>query len=170
MTESDIRAYLGRELERVDKSMTIVALTHAPPPAVVQTLHALGVDYVFTGHTHTNRVMDHDGLIELNTEPLVMGGLDFTPAGYRIVTIDAGKLSSYHRTTIDAPPPCCRPRAADAPETAAPLVVAAELDAGDATVTARVDCATPIALRFAGGWSWRAQLRRSLRPARTRSS
>src|SRR5262249_12092330 len=72
MPDADIRAYLGRELQRVDKSMTIVALTHAPPPvAVLPTLRALGVAYVLTGHTHTNRVMDHDGVIELNTEPLV---------------------------------------------------------------------------------------------------
>ena len=32
-----------------------------------------------------------------------MGGLDFTPAGYRVVTVDGGKLTSYHRTVVDAP-------------------------------------------------------------------
>jgi outer membrane protein assembly factor BamB len=158
MSEDDIRTYLGAELARVAPGMPTVALTHAPPSqAVVAALRSLGVDYVLTGHAHSNRVVDHDGVIELNTEPMLMGGLDFTPAGYRVITIDAGKLTSYHRTSIDEPQlhvstPACTP--AHGGE----LLVAAELDAGDATVTARVDCATPIALRWAGGWTWRAAL------------
>src|SRR6185436_1206608 len=41
-----------------------------------------------------------------------------------------------------------------------PMIVAAEFDASTATVSARVDCATPIAMRFAGGWNWRADLPR----------
>lgn len=161
MSEDDIRAYLGAELSRVAHGMPIVALTHEPPsPAVVDTLRELGVDYVLTGHTHSNRVVDHHGVIELNTEPLIMGGLDFTPAGYRVVTIDAGRLTSYHRTTVDAPylavvaparGQCVRPSGGE-------LVVAAELDAGDSVVTARVDCATPIALRADRGWTWRLAL------------
>jgi uncharacterized protein (TIGR03382 family) len=155
MAEDAIREYLGAELKRVPRTMPVVALTHAPPSdAVVAALRELGVDYVLTGHTHTNRVVDHDGLIELNTEPLVMGGLDFTPAGYRVITIDAGRLASYHRTTVDAPvvrlvAPACVQRE---------LFAAAELDAGPATVTARVDCGTPVTMRWAGGWDWRIPL------------
>jgi outer membrane protein assembly factor BamB/predicted MPP superfamily phosphohydrolase len=155
MEEDAIERYLGDELARVPSSMPIVALTHAPPSdAVVKTLRRLGVDYVLTGHTHSNRIVDHEGIIELNTEPLLMGGLDFTPAGYRVITVDGGRLASYHRTTVDAPfvhvvaPQCVR----------AELIAAAELDAGDRVVTARVDCATPVALTWAGGWDWRAPL------------
>ncbi|HTR54568.1 MAG TPA: PQQ-binding-like beta-propeller repeat protein [Kofleriaceae bacterium] len=158
MTEDDIRAYLGAELARVAKGMPIVALTHAPPsPGVVDVLRELGVSYVLTGHAHSNRATDHDGVIELNTEPLLMGGLDFTPAGYRVITITAGQLASYHRTTVDAPqlhasvPECMPARDGE-------LLVAAELDAGQSSVVARVDCATPIGLTYAGGWTWRAQL------------
>jgi predicted phosphodiesterase len=104
MGDDAIRAYLGAELAHVDPSMTIVALTHAPPSdSVVDVLRELGVDYVLTGHAHSNRVVDHDGLIELNTEPFLMGGLDFTPAGYRVFTVDGSRLSSYHRTTVDEP-------------------------------------------------------------------
>ena len=56
------------------KTMPIVALTHAPPSdGVIGVLRKLGVDYVLTGHTHSNRVVDHDGVIELNTEPLADG-------------------------------------------------------------------------------------------------
>jgi outer membrane protein assembly factor BamB/predicted phosphodiesterase len=155
MAEDAIRAYLGAELSRVPKTMPVVALTHAPPSdAVIGALRDLGVDYVLTGHTHTNRIVDHDGLIELNTEPFVMGGLDFTPAGYRVMTIDAGRLASYHRTTVDAP--VVRLVAATCVQRE--LFAAAELDAGPRTVTARIDCGTPVTMRWAGGWDWRVPL------------
>src|SRR6185503_17162777 len=74
MSEDDIRSYLGAELSPVAEGMAIVAMTHAPPSeAVTDVLRSLGVDYVLTGHTHSNRVVDHDGVIELNTEPMLMG-------------------------------------------------------------------------------------------------
>jgi outer membrane protein assembly factor BamB len=44
------------------------------------------------------------------------------------------------------------------PATGGSVLAAAEYDAGDPAVTARVDCATPIALRYAGGWSWQSEL------------
>lgn len=152
MSDRDIRTYLGAELAHVDRAMPIVALTHAPPSEpVIDTLRELGVDYVLTGHAHSNRVVDHDGLIELNTEPLLMGGLDFTPAGYRVFTVEGDALRSTHRTTVDEPfvhvvPPACGSQQ---------LIVATD-DA--ASVTARIDCATPIAMRPVGGWNWQVTL------------
>ncbi len=170
MSEADIRTYLGAELERVPRTMTVVALTHAPPSEpVIDALRELGVDYVLTGHAHSNRVVDHEGVIELNTEPMLMGGLDFTPAGYRVVTIDQGRLASQHRTTVDAPflSIVSPTRGQCVPAQGATLVVAAELDASATSLTARIDCATPIALRGAGGWSWRADLPPLARGAHT---
>lgn len=161
LPEQAVRDYLGAELSHVAEGMTIVALTHAPPSeAVTDTLRQLGVSYVLTGHTHTNRIIDHDGVIELNNEPLLMGGLDFTPGGYRVMTIDGGALTSYHRTVVDSP---LLSVIAPAAGTCVPLIggkllAAAEYDAGDAAVTARIDCGTPIALRYEGGWSWQAEL------------
>jgi outer membrane protein assembly factor BamB/predicted phosphodiesterase len=161
MSEDQIRSYLGAELSHVAAGMSIVALTHAPPsPAVTDALRALGVDYVLTGHTHSNRVVDHGGVIEINSEPMLMGGLDFSPGGYRVMTIAHDVLTSYHRTVVEAPllaiispsPGTC------VPADRATVVAAAEYDANHPVVTARIDCATPIALRAAGGWSWQAPL------------
>ena len=167
MPTADIIRYLGAELARVSPEMTVVALTHAPPvPEIVATLKALGVDIVLSGHTHTNRAVDHGGLVELTTEPLLMGGLDLTPAGYRVATIDrGGALSTYHRTVVSEPQLAVisPPRGACVPSARGALIVAAELDAGTAGIEARVDCGTPIALRYAGGWTWRAELP-ALRP------
>jgi len=161
LSEGDIRSYLGAELARVKTGMAIVALTHAPPsPGVTDVLRSLGVDYVLTGHSHTNRVVDLDGVIELTTQPLLMGGLDFSPGGYRVVTIDRGVLGAYHRTVVDRPllAVIAPGRGQCVPATGGSVLAAAEYDAGDPAVTARIDCATPIALRYAGGWSWQAAL------------
>lgn len=161
MTEDEIRNYLGAELSHVAQGMAIVALTHAPPSErVTDVLRSLGVDYVLTGHTHSNRVVDHDGVIELNSEPLLMGGLDFTPGGYRVMTIDRGALRSYHRTVVEHPLlEVVSPGAGQCVAmVGGQVVAAAEYDAGDPAVTARVDCGSPIALRHAGGWDWQADL------------
>ena len=160
MSNDNIRRYLGAELSHVPSTMTVVALTHAPPfEPVIDTLRELGVDYVLTGHTHSNRVVDHDGVIELNTEPLLMGGLDFTPAGYRMITLDHGRLSAEHHTTVDAPfLSVVAPARGQCVQRGAELIVAAELDAGPASIVGRIDCATPIALRRAGGWNWSVEL------------
>jgi outer membrane protein assembly factor BamB len=157
MSETAIRTYLGAELSHVSPDMMVIAMTHAPPSdRVTDALRDLGVAYVLTGHAHTNRVVDHDGVIELNTEPMLMGGLDFTPAGYRVITITGGELSSYHRTFIDDPslsviwprPDSC------VPPTGSQLVVGVELDGSQAEVHGTLDCSTPIPTNAAGGWSF----------------
>ncbi|MDB4961293.1 MAG: hypothetical protein JWP01_1292 [Myxococcales bacterium] len=161
MSEADTARYLGAELERVADGMTVVAMTHAPPtPQVLHVLDTLGVDYLLTGHTHSNRVIDHGGLIEITTEPLMMGGLDYAPAGYRVMTLDGGALTSYHRTVVDAPvlEVIAPARGQCTPALGGELVIAAELDAGTARVAAHVDCGSELSLRYAGGWSWRTQL------------
>ncbi|MGE0870072.1 MAG: PQQ-binding-like beta-propeller repeat protein [Kofleriaceae bacterium] len=160
MAAEDIAGYLGAELERVAPGMTVVAMTHAPPaPDIIDVLRDLGVDYLLTGHTHSNRVVDHGGLLELATEPLLMGGLDFTPAGYRVVTIDRGLLTAYHRSVVEQPfVSVIAPAPHQCTGAGHPLIVAAELDAGSVSVTAQLDCGTPVALRYAGGWSWRTDL------------
>ena len=167
MATEDILRYLSAELARVGPDMTVVALTHAPPvPSILAMLRDLGVDYVLSGHTHTNRAVDHGGLIELTTEPLLMGGLDLMPAGYRVATLDrTGMLSTYHRTVVDEPQLSVVAPAFGSciPPSGGTVIVAAELDAGSAAIDARVDCATPIAMRYVGGWNWRAELP-ALRP------
>lgn len=161
LRDLDAGAFFAAELKQVPPETTVVAMTHGPPsPLLVYQLRSVGVDYVLSGHTHTNRVIDHGGLVEVNTEPLLMGGLDFTPAGYRTITIDHGALSSEHRTTIDHPriELVAPARGQCLPPGGGTLIAATEIDASEATVTARVDCGTPLTLAFAGGWSWRAAL------------
>jgi outer membrane protein assembly factor BamB len=158
------QAFFEKELALVDPSMMVIVMGHAAPsPAVIATMRNLGVDYLLTGHWHANRVVDHGGgLIELNTQTFVMGGIDYTPAGYRVITIEDGTLSAYHRTVVDTPQlSLVAPAEGSCTATAAgdlDLVVSAEVDASAIAVTASVDCGPELALTAAGGWSYRGRL------------
>ena len=159
LSDLAIEEFLRRDLARVNTP--VVALTHAPPsPAIDELLATLRIRYVLTGHAHSNRVVEHPGVTEYNTEPFLMGGLDFTPAGYRVMTLDRDRLSSAHHVTVDAPfvAVMAPARGQCAPRSHGELIVAAELDATAPVVTAKIDCGTPITLRWAGGWDWRAEL------------
>lgn len=150
IAEAQILAFLRGDLSRA--KAPIIALTHAPPSKTMRAvLAAHHVGYVLTGHAHSNRLVHHeDGLVEFNTEPLLMGGLDFTPAGYRIFTLDHDQLHSQHRVTLDH----------SITSVLAPRCIQRELlvAATTPTVTARIDSGTPIAMRSVGGWDWRAEL------------
>jgi len=155
---AEIIDFIRRDLETVDPARTVIGFGHVPPDdALAAAMRAEGVDYLFTGHWHTNRVVDHDGMLEFNTEPFVMGGIDLSPAGYRIVTVDDAGLRVDHHTYVDEPvlhvvwPPGnrCVDRGTD-------LLVAAEVGSAAREVTARVDGADA-ALEPAGGWLWRGR-------------
>jgi predicted phosphodiesterase len=148
-----IAGYLSRELADVDPARTIVLLAHAPlSAAVVEVMEARGVDLYLAGHWHANRAWDHGALLELDTGPLLMGGIDLLPAGYRIVTIDGrGTITVDHRTMVREPwLRLAGPLGCAAP--GAPLIAAAEADARDLAITATIDGAE-IPLAPAGGWA-----------------
>lgn len=140
---------------------TVVALMHAPPrDPLLFGLEDLGVDYLFTGHLHANRVLVHDSLIEYNTQPLAMGGIDLTPAGYRVFSVAAdGTLRSVHHTIVNQPILRIQSPVADQIVPPCQLRIIAGLEAG-ATVTgieariAGVAGMDAIGLGFVGGWSY----------------
>ncbi|HVV86944.1 MAG TPA: PQQ-binding-like beta-propeller repeat protein [Kofleriaceae bacterium] len=160
--EDQVR-FFQEDLADVDRSMTVVALGHQPPPsAVAQQLADLGVKYLFTGHWHANRRVDLDGLVEWGTQNLVMGTIDQSPSGYRIVTFTGGVPIVEHRTRLNEPVlavasphegSCASPRGF-------PLLVSAALDAAVPRVTARLDCGAPVSLapRGIGGWSYQTDV------------
>ena len=161
MTEAQVTAFLAAELAYVQPGTPVVALGHMPPDQpVVDAMLAAGVDYVFCGHWHVNRVVDHGGLVELDTETFVMGSMDVTPAGYRVVTIEDGTLRTTHHTVVDRPlVELVAPRGGCASPAGFDLIVAAEVGAGPVAVTAAVDGAAPMPMAPAGS-----------RPAATRST
>ncbi|MEZ4400129.1 MAG: PQQ-binding-like beta-propeller repeat protein [Kofleriaceae bacterium] len=161
LPEADQLAFVAADLARVDPAMVVVALGHGSPTDVVaDRLAQLGVDYLFTGHWHANRRVARTGLVEWGTQTLVMGGIDSSPAGYRVVTFDGDQPTVVHRERLVTPHLglVAPNRGTCAAATGGELLVAAALDADLAQVEATIDCGAPIALTPTGGWTYRAPL------------
>jgi hypothetical protein len=107
--------FLAADTALLSGERLVIALMHFPPAlagapgypgdaGLVDALADAGVDYLFTGHWHTNRVMPHDeGFVEFNTQPMVNSGVDLTPGGYREVTRVGDQLVITHHTTVREP-------------------------------------------------------------------
>src|SRR5204862_7053837 len=101
---ADAEHCFRQALRGIDPATTIVALGHIPPrDDLVKILRELGVDFLFDGHWHATRVADRGGLREIGTQTLLTGGIDLTPAGYRVVTVHAGALTVRDDTVRDEP-------------------------------------------------------------------
>ena len=149
--------FVDRDMALLNADATVVALMHAPPgEELVAALAGRGVDALLTGHMHSNRVLRHDGLVEYNTEPLAMGGMDLTPAGYRVFSLAAdGDLASSHRTLVNRPVLRIVAPTADqiAPRCRVPLVVAVEAGTAVRSLAVRADGIDAVTLAHAGGWA-----------------
>jgi outer membrane protein assembly factor BamB len=111
---------------------------------------------MFTGHWHANRRVERTGLVEWGTQTMVMGTIDQSPSGYRIVTFADGVPSVEHRARLVEPElaitsphagSCASPEGFE-------LLVSAALDAAVPSVSARLDCGPSFALAPRGGWSF----------------
>ena len=161
LSEEDQVSFFRNDLAQVDPTFVIVALGHASPTdAVADQLAALGVDYMFTGHWHANRRVDRPGMVEWGTQTLIMGSIDQSPSGYRVVTFTDGVPTVEHRARVTQPHV-----AVTSPHTgscASPdgfqLLASAALDASLPDVRARIDCGEEMPLTSLGGWAFGAQI------------
>jgi outer membrane protein assembly factor BamB len=160
-TRQAVLDFVRGDVARSAAGTTTVAFTHAPPDDVfADELAAAGVSYLFTGHWHSNRLIERGGLLEINTQPLMMGGIDFTPAGYRVATFLGGELVLSHFSTVDEPVlRVVHPRPGScAPPGPITVQIAAETGGGMPAVTLELDGGGPIAAMYQGGWSHVAPL------------
>jgi outer membrane protein assembly factor BamB len=162
LSEAQQLAFFRAELADIHPDATVIALGHASPTdALADQLAALGVDYLFTGHWHANRRVERGGLVEWGTQTLIMGSIDQSPSGYRIVTFAGGEPVIEHRARLVEPHlAIAAPHAGSCTPPGAELdvLVSAALDAASPTVTARVDCGSELALAPRGGWSFGARV------------
>ncbi len=164
LSEEDQLAFFANDLAFVDPSQVVVALGHvSPTDAVADQLAALGVDYMFTGHWHANRRVERTGLVEWGTQTMVMGTIDQSPSGYRVVTFNDGVPTVEHRARVTAPHVAVSsPHRGSCATPGSQLLVSAALDASLPTVRARIDCGEEIELQpissAGGSWSFGAPL------------
>ena len=102
MSATEQLTFFANELAHVDPQMIVIGLGHnSPSTDVGNALVSLGVDYLFTGHWHANRRVERSGLVEWGTQNLVMGTIDQSPSGYRIVTFEGDVPVVEHRARGD---------------------------------------------------------------------
>ncbi len=156
LTAHDAMDFVTRELATADHRLPVVAFLHGPPDDdYAAQLAAAGVTWLFTGHAHANRIIPHGTMLEVNTETLAMGALDWTPAGFRVVTIADGQLKLEHHTIVHhAVLDSMYPR----PFTCVPrgdfeMIAEAEIGGSIPSLEAAIDDGPFVPLHYAGGWT-----------------
>jgi len=83
---------------------TVYVFTHFQPNRQeIDLYRSLGVDAVFSGHWHGNRMGVIEGILSVNTGTLRFAGIDRTSRGFRVIDLDAGSVHANLRTGGIAP-------------------------------------------------------------------
>ncbi|HYH55854.1 MAG TPA: metallophosphoesterase, partial [Anseongella sp.] len=83
-------AWLKNTLKALAEGRPVVIFQHFPPgPEDLERFERLGVSAVFSGHWHSEKEMQHAGVQSVNSPPFIMGGIDASPAGFKVVQLDA---------------------------------------------------------------------------------
>jgi outer membrane protein assembly factor BamB len=109
--EADVQeAWVRADLAEVDPATPVIFLTHDLMSS--EFFERVGAAPVasFSGHWHTTRVVEAGGALHVNTAPATYGGLDYSPAHWRIVTWD-GERVSVETVRREAPSRPARTRA-----------------------------------------------------------
>jgi outer membrane protein assembly factor BamB len=157
--------FLDKDLAFSPTGTPIAVFFHFPPvlpsdAPFIDGLRARGVRWMFTGHLHQNRVLKERDLLDYNLQPMIMGGMDLAPAGYRVVTIEGDNVRMSPHTTVEKPVFRVLSPLAGAclPPGAVPVIAAVEAGEVPVTVTARLDGAPALPLSARGGWDYAATL------------
>jgi outer membrane protein assembly factor BamB/predicted phosphodiesterase len=96
--------WLANDIAATPADRQILVFTHFQPDRREMDLYrSLGVDAVLSGHWHANRTTVIDGILNLNTGTLRMGGIDRTSRGFRVVELDHDAIAAARRTGGIAP-------------------------------------------------------------------
>lgn len=83
--------WLTRTVELLGKDRPVVIFQHFPPSLEdLERFGQLGVRSVFSGHWHSEKEMKYADVQSINTPPFIMGGIDASPAGFKVVHLNAG--------------------------------------------------------------------------------
>ena len=96
-------AWLAADLEALPPDMPVVLLTHDQMSSAFYRSLPRKPVASFSGHWHTTRVAEVDGTRHYNTGTATFGGLDYSPAHYRVCTWDGASLivTTVARGTAD---------------------------------------------------------------------
>lgn len=89
-------AWIKRDVESLGTGKEILAFQHHPPTdQQIEYLATLGVHAVLSGHRHATRIISGPhSLVSISQSPLLFGGMDGSPAGYRVVTVAGPRINT----------------------------------------------------------------------------
>jgi len=92
-------AWFEKDLAMLGKDRPVVVFQHYPPTSEeLRRFDKLNIHSVFTGHWHSERVVKSSKTISISTPSFDMGGIDFSPAGFKVVDIAAdGTMKTQYR-------------------------------------------------------------------------
>jgi outer membrane protein assembly factor BamB len=99
-------SWLEDDIRALARGRRVFAFQHyAPKPAEKERLLALGVEAVFTGHWHSNKITPYAGggdgttatLLDITHPTFIMGGIDGSPSSFRIVDTSTNPVTSEYR-------------------------------------------------------------------------
>jgi outer membrane protein assembly factor BamB len=94
-------AWLAADLAALPAGTPVVLLAHDQMDSAFFDRLPVRPLASFSGHWHTTRVVEHAGTVHYNTGTATFGGLDYSPAHYRLATWDGTALSV--RTVVRGP-------------------------------------------------------------------
>src|SRR5690606_781735 len=81
-------AWLPHTLKLLAQDRPVVVFQHFPPTvSELERFAGLGVKSVFSGHWHSEKEMEHAGVQSVNSPTFIMGGIDASPAGFKVVEL-----------------------------------------------------------------------------------
>lgn len=83
-------AWIDHTLRELRGDRPVVVFQHFPPDLQeLERFEQWGVASVFSGHWHSEKEMVHAGVQSVNSPPFIMGGIDASPAGFKVVELNA---------------------------------------------------------------------------------
>ncbi|MBA4147121.1 MAG: PQQ-binding-like beta-propeller repeat protein [Verrucomicrobia bacterium] len=83
-------AWRRRILELRGAGRPVVVFQHFPPSLKqLEQFGEMGVKSVFSGHWHSEKEMKHGTVQSINSPTFIMGGIDASPAGFKVVQMAA---------------------------------------------------------------------------------
>jgi len=92
--------WLQNDLNNCSPAKNIIIFQHSPPSKGQLTQYSpKNVKAIFSGQRHSNNIIEFTDILSYNTPPFLSGGLDNSPAGFRVVTLESDSVhSQFHLT------------------------------------------------------------------------
>lgn len=91
-------AWLSADVLAMPPGSPLIILRHSPPARVEMAQYKLlGADAILSGHWHGDRVRTFEGMLDVITPPVSFAGIDHSPRGFQLVTVDGEAVTAELR-------------------------------------------------------------------------